>query len=330
MNTRRKIILSLGSCALPFLLTARAQQGQRMRRVGVLLGLAENDPDTQARLVAFRQGLEKRGWVEGRNITLDIRYEATNGDRYPELAKELIALQPDMLLGHTSPVVAVLKRLAGPIPVVFNTVSDPVGGGLVNSLAHPGGNLTGLMMYEESIVGKWLAMLKDISPKLKRVTVVANPKTTPFYYFVRAAKVVAPALAIDVVSNPIESAGDIEKAIQLFSALPNGGLLFPPDSTVIFHRDLIVSLAARYRLPAVYAYHSHVAAGGLMSYGIDVVEMFRQTSTYVDLILRGTKPANLPVQAPTRFQTALNLKTAKALGLTVPPGLLVAADEVIE
>lgn len=327
---RRAFIACLGGAAVVWPLAAPAQQGQRMRRIGVLIGLAEDDPDAQARLAAFRQGLEKRGWSETRNIVIDVRFAAAKGDRFQPLARELVALQPNVILAHTTPAAASLQRESRSIPIVFVTVSDPIGAGFITSLARPGGNLTGLMMYEEGIVGKWLAMLKDISPKMKRAALVANPKTTPYDYFLRAAKLAAPSLGIELVPSPVESAGDIERAIESFAAVTNGGLLLPPDSTTLFHRDLIIALAARRRLPAVYAYQSVVEAGGLMSYGIDSIDMFRQSASYVDLILRGTKPANLPVQAPTRYQTVLNLKTAKALGLSVPPGLLVAADEVIE
>jgi putative ABC transport system substrate-binding protein len=225
---------------------------------------------------------------------------------------------------------AALQRETGTIPIVFVYVSDPIGSGFVASLARPGGNLTGLLLYEEGITGKWLAMLKEMAPRLARAALVANPKTTPYDYFLRAAEAVAPSLEIELVPSPVENAADIEGTIESFARVPNGGLVLPPDITTTVHRDLIVALAARHRLPAVYSARFLVVAGGLMSYGTYFVDMSRQAAAYVDRILRGAKPAELPVQAPTRYETVLNLKTAKALGLTVPPGLLVAANEVIE
>ena len=216
------------------------------------------------------------------------------------------------------------------IPIVFAGVADPIGSGFVASLSRPDGNLTGLLQYEESITGKWLAMLKEIAPNLMRAALVANPRTAAFDYFLRSAKALAPSLAIDLVPTPVDSAADIERAIETFAREPNGGLVLPPDTTTVVHRDLIIALASRHRLPAVYAIRVFVAAGGLMCYGTDFVDLYRQAASYVDSILRGAKAADLPVQTPTKFETVINLKTAKALGLTVPPGLLIAADEVIE
>jgi putative ABC transport system substrate-binding protein len=224
----------------------------------------------------------------------------------------------------------VLQRESHAIPIVFVNVSDPIGSGLVASLARPGGNFTGVLQYEAGVVGKWLAMLKEISPRLERVALVANPKTCPYDYFLRAAEAAAPSLAIKMVPSPVATAADIEHAIGSFAGAPNGGLLLPPDATIVLHRNLIIALAARYKLAAVYAFHFLVVAGGLMSYGIDQADTFRLAASYVDRILRGDKPADLPVQAPTKFETTVNLKAAKAIDLTIPPGLLVAADEVIE
>jgi len=235
-----------------------------------------------------------------------------------------------VILAHSMPVAAALQRESGAIPIVFVNVSDPVGSGLVASLARPGGNLTGLLMYEASIVGKWLAMLKEIAPRMARAAFVANPKIPTYEYYLRTAKAIAPSLAIELVPSPIETAADIERAIELFAREPNGGLFLPPNTTNNVHRALIIALAARHRLPSVYAFRFFVMDGGLMSYAIDQVDMFRQTASYVDRILRGANPVDIPVQAPTKFKTTINLKTAKALGLEVPPGLLVAADELIE
>ena len=324
---RREFISLIGGAAT-WPLAAYAQSG--MRRIGVLIGLTESDPETIARLAAFRRGLERRGWSEGRNLLIDFRFAAGRADRYEPLAKELVALQPDVILAHTTPIVEAVARENRALPIVFVTVSDPIGSGFITTLARPGGNLTGVLYFEASIIGKWLAMLKEIAPRTVRAAFIANPKTTPYDYFLRSAKAVAPSLAIELVPSQVETADDIEGAIETFSRAPDGGLVLPPDATTVVYRDLIIELAARYRVPAVYTASYFVAAGGLVSYGIDQVDTFRQAASYVDRILRGDKPADLPVQAPTKYETALNLKTAKALGLTVPPGLLVAADDVVE
>ena len=327
---RRKFIKLIGGAALAWPFAARAQHPDGVRRVGVLAGLAEDDPEIQSRLAAFRRGLERRGWSENRNVRIDIRFAAAKADRYQTLARELVAMRPDVILAHSTPVVAALQQESGAIPIVFVTVSDPIGSGFIASLARPGGNLTGVMMFEVGITGKWLALLKEIAPSLKRAAFIANPKTTVFDYFLRSANAIAPSLNIELVPSHVESEADIERAIVAFAREPSGGLILPPDSTTIRYRDLIIELAARHRLPAVYTASYFVAAGGLMSYGIDQVDMFRLAASFVDRILRGDKAAVLPVQTPTKYETAVNLKTAKALGLTVPPGLLVAADEVFE
>ena len=327
---RREFITLLGGAAVAWPVAARAQQPERMRRIGVLSAFADDDPDMQAWLPAFRQGLERLGWSEGRNVRIDTRFARANVDQHQALAKELVALQPDVIVAQTTPVVTALQRESRALPIVFVYVSDPVGSGLVASLARPGGNLTGLLLYEASIVGKWLAMLREIAPRIARAALVADPKTPIYDYFLRAAEAIAPSLAIELVPSPVETAADIERAIESFARAPNGGLFLPPNATIVLHRDLIIALAARHRLPAVYAFRQFVAAGGLVSYGIDQVDVWRQAALYVDRVLRGANPADLPVQAPTRYETAVNLKTAKALGLTVPPGVLVAADEVIE
>jgi putative ABC transport system substrate-binding protein len=327
---RREFITLLGGAAAAWPVVARAQQPDGMRRIGVLIGFAEDDPEAKARLAAFRQGLEKRGWSEGRNVRIDYRY-APAGAEAQVLAKELVALQPDVILAHTTPVTAALQRESRTIPIVFAVVADPLGSGFVASLPQPGGNITGVMQYEASVTGKWLAMLKEIAPSLVRAAFVANPKTATFYdFYLRAGKALASSLGIEPVLTLVENPADIERAIESFARVPNGGLVLIPDVSTAVHRNLIIALAARHRLPAVYWDRSSVAAGGLMSYGNDLVDVFRQAASYVDRILRGDKPAELPVQAATKFETVVNLKTAKALGLTVPPGLLVAADELIE
>ena len=328
MRRRKFIALLAGAAAGP--LAARAQQADRVRRIGMLIGYAEDDPETKARLAAFRQRLEKRGWTEGRNVHIETRFAGSDSSKYEPHAKELVATQPDVILAHTTRVAAALQRESRVIPIVFVNVSDPIGSGFVASLARPGENFTGVLQYEASVVGKWLAMLKEIEPRLERVAFVANPKTTPYDYFLRAAEAAAPALSVKMVSSPVATAANIEQAIESFAGTPNGGLLLPPDGTTILHRDLVIALAARHKLPAVYAFDFFVVAGGLMSYGIDQDDNFRLAASYVDRILRGDKPADLPVQAPTKFETIVNLGAAKAIDLTIPPGLLVAADEVIE
>jgi putative ABC transport system substrate-binding protein len=326
---RRREFIALVSSAAAWPLAAHAQQGERMRRIGVLVASAEDDADIQGRLAGFRQGLERRGWSNDR-IRFETRFAAGRGDQFLVLAKELVALHPDVILAHSTPVAVTLQRESRAISVVFVSVSDPVGSGLVASLARPGGNMTGVLQYEAGITGKWLAMLKEIAPRLARAAFLANPKTTAYDFFLRSTEAVAPSLAIELVPTPVETAAEIENAIETFARVPNGGLLLPPDSTTLLNRNLIVSLATRHRLPAVYPFRVFVEAGGLMSYDTDQVDLFRQAAFYVDRILRGDKPADLPVQAPTRYETLLNLKTAKAISLDVPPSLLVCADEVIE
>jgi putative tryptophan/tyrosine transport system substrate-binding protein len=327
---RREFITLIGGTAAAWPLEARAQPAERMQRVGVLVGLAEHDPDTKARLAGFRHEMERLGWSEGRNFRIDYRFAAA-GDANA-LAKELIALQPDVILAQATPVVATLQRQTRTIPIVFVHVSDPVGAGFVASLAQPSGNLTGTQLFEASITGKWLALLKEIAPRLVRVAIVINPKTGPAYdYFLGEAQVAARALAIEVLLTPIgTSPADIERAIAAFATHPNGGLVFPPDSNTTTHRDILIALAARHGLPAIYSDRLFVTAGGLICYSTNRIDQYRLAAFYVDRILRGAKPSDLPVQTPTKYETIINLNTAKALGLSVPPSLLVAADEVIE
>jgi putative tryptophan/tyrosine transport system substrate-binding protein len=332
MMKRREFMTLLGGVAAAWPLTAHAQQDGRIRRIGVLSGNAEGDLENQTWFAAFRQDLERLGWSEGRNIRIDYRFAAAGPVRFQAFAKELLALQPDVIFANTTPAAAALQHESRVVPIVFTGVSDPIGSGFVASLARPGGNLTGFLLIEASIAGKWLEMLKEIEPRLTRAAFVANPKTTPYDYFLRAAEAAASLLAIELVPIRVETAADIERSIEVFGRVPNGGLVLPPDTTTRVHRDLIIALAARYRLPAVWENRVHVPAGALMSYGASraVSEGPRQAASYIDRILRGEKPADLPVQAPTRYETVLNLKTAKALGLTVPDLMIVAADEVIE
>jgi putative ABC transport system substrate-binding protein len=299
-----------------------------MRRIGVLVAYAEGDPEMDARLAAFRQGLERLGWSDGRNIHIDTRFAPAGAGLEQLRASEVVALKPDVIFAHSPQVVAALQRESRQIPIVFVGVADPVEAGFIASLAHPGGNVTGLLGIEASIAGKWLAMLKEIAP-VTRVALMANPKNI-FDYFVQAAEPLANSLSIELVPSPVANASEIEQAIESFVRKPNGGLVLPPDATTSVHRDLIIALAVQHRLPAVYALRSFVTAGGLMSYGTDFTNQNREAAFYVDRILRGEKAADLPVQAPTKYETVVNLKTVRALGLTMPPGLLVAADEVIE
>jgi putative ABC transport system substrate-binding protein len=327
---RRREFITLFGGALVASPRAAFAQSERVRRIGVLMGLAEDDPETKARVAKFRQELEKLGWSEGRNIRIDVRFTASNPERFRMLAKEMVASQLEVIVAHSTPVVAALRRETRTIPIVFVNVSDPIGEGFIANLARPGGNFTGVLHYEPGIIGKWLAMLKEIAPRLSRVAFVTNPRTSGYEYFLGAAKAAAPALAIELIPTHVANAADIEHAIESFARVPDGGLMIPPDTTIIALRSVVITLASRHRLPAVYPFRLYVAAGGLMSYGTHQVEMFGQTASYVDRILRGAKPADLPVQAPVKYETVLNLKTAKALGLAVPPALLVRADEVIE
>jgi putative ABC transport system substrate-binding protein len=327
---RRAFISALGGAAVAWPAVTRAQQPERVRRIGVLANSSESDLQVQRRIAVFRETVAQFGWLEGRNVRVEVQFSGGSFERLPQIAQDLIASQPDVIYVNTTPALKVLQARTRTIPLVFTYVSDPVGAGVVTSLARPGGNTTGLLLYEETITGKWLGMLKEISPRLARVALVANPKGFTYDYFVRSSKTIAPRLAIEVEPAPVENAPNIEQRIEAFARVPNGGLFLPPDITTEQHRNLVIALAARHRLPAVYAFRHAAEAGGLMSYGIDVVEQTRQAASYVDRILRGANPADLPVQAPTKYETVLNLKTAKALGFEVPATLLVRADEVIE
>jgi putative ABC transport system substrate-binding protein len=322
---RREFITLLGGAAASWPLSVRAKEPDRIRRIGMLVGI--NDPDIKA----FQQELEKHGWSENRNIHIDYR-AAPAGAHVQTLAKELVASQPEVIFALSRPVTAALQKETHTIPIVFTYVIDPIGAGFIASLAHPGGNLTGIMAYEQDMVGKWLAMLKEIAPQTARVSILGNPKTAVYYdYLLHGAEAAAPSLGIEVIPSRIENdAADIERAIAAVASMPNGAMVLLPESTIAVNSNLIITLAARYRVPAVYNFKYMVRAGGLMSYGIDAADHYRQAALYVDRILRGAKPSDLPVQTPTKYETALNRKTANALGLTPPAGLIVAADEVIE
>jgi putative tryptophan/tyrosine transport system substrate-binding protein len=327
---RREFIAIAGAAGASILkpFRASAQQVQNIRRIGILSASNETDRYAQERLDAFRQGLEALGWFEGRNIHIDYRFATV--DQLQAYAKELVDLKPEAILANSTPCAAALQQQTRDIPIVFLEVSDPIGSGFIESLARPGGNLTGLMLNEEGVSGKWLAMLKDIAPALTHAAIMANPRTTPYDYFLRGALPAAKSLAIELLPGQVETPADIERIIEELSRLPNSGLITPPDSTIGRNRSLIISLTAQHRLPTLYSNAFAVHAGGLMSYSPDRIDGFRQSASYFDSILHGKKPADLPVQTPTKYETALNLTTAKTLGLTIPPSLLAIADEVIE
>jgi putative tryptophan/tyrosine transport system substrate-binding protein len=327
---RREFITLLGGAAASWPLAARAQQGERMRRIGVLMAQTANDPEGQARLAAFLQGLQELGWSVGRNMRIDIRWSAGNAADAQKYAAELVALAPDLILASTTPSVEALLRTTRTVPIVFTVVSDPVAAGFVDSLARPGGNATGFITFEYGLAAKWLELLKEIAPGTSRAAVLRDPTMTAGIGQFAAIQTAAPSLGIEVVPMNVRDADEIERAVSAFARAGNGGLIVTGSPLAQLHRDLIIAVAARYRLPAVYSNRFFVADGGLMAYGPDLVGQHRPAARYVDRILRGEKPAELPVQAPTKYELVINLKTAKALGLDVPPTLLARADEVIE
>jgi ABC-type uncharacterized transport system substrate-binding protein len=328
MKRREFITLVGGAAAWP--LAARAQQPARMRRIGILLPAASDDAEFQTRLAAFHQELALSGWTIGRNMRIDTRWATANAGEIRRHAAELAALAPDVILAQGASTVGALLQATRTVPIVFPAIVDPVGAGFVDSLARPGGNATGFMIFEYSLGGKWLELLKEIAPGVTRVAVLRDPTQgsgTSMFAVIQAA---APSLRVEVNPVNMRDAGEIERAVAAFARAPNGGLIVPPSAPAFVHRDLMITLAARHKLPAVYNERFFVAAGGLISYGADVIDQYRQAAGYVDRILKGEKPADLPVQAPTRYETVINLKTAKALGLDVPATVLTRADEVIE
>jgi putative tryptophan/tyrosine transport system substrate-binding protein len=326
---RRAFISLLGGAVAVWPLAARAQQGERIRRIGVLLPAAADDPVWQARVGAFLQGLAVLGWSIGRNVQIDTRWGTSDAGEIRKHAAELAALAPDVILAVTSTVGPLLEATRT-VPIVFTIANDPVGSGFVDSLAQPGGNVTGFMTWEFSIGGKWLELLKEVAPGVTRVAVLRDAVQGSATSVFAAMQAVAPSLRVEVIPVNVRDAGEIERSVATFARAPNGGLIPSPSAAVVRHRDLILSLAARHKLPAIYWDRFFVVAGGLMSYGPDLVDQFRQAAGYVDRVLKGEKPADLPVQAPTKYELVINLKTAKALGLEMPPMLLARADEVIE
>jgi len=328
MRRRELIKLIGGVAAWPSI--ARAQQSERTRLIGILLSATKDDPDYQPWIGAFRQRLQELGWVEGRNVRIDIRWATTNPAEIRKQAVELAALAPDVILAPGTGVLGALMQATRTLPIVFPIIADPVAGGFVESLARPGRNATGFMLFEYSISGKWLELLKQIAPGVRRVAVLGDPDTPTGPAQFGVIQAVAPMLRVEVRAFNKRDAGEIERAVTAFAQSTNGGLILTAGGPAFVHRDLIITLAARYKLPAVYFERAFVAAGGLLSYGPDRIDMYRRAASYVDRILKGEKPADMPVQAPTKYQLAINLKTAKALGLDVPMHLQQLADELIE
>jgi putative ABC transport system substrate-binding protein len=328
MRRRDFILLIGGAAAWP--LAARAQQGEPMRRIGVLMNAAADDPEGQAGVAAFQQALQQLGWNDGGNVRLDIRWSHNDVDLDRKYAAELVALAPDVVLASGTLSVAAFQHITRTLPMVFVRVSDPVGAGFVDSLAHPGGNTTGFMLFEYSLSGKWLELLKQIAPSVTRAAILRDPANPAGIAQFGAIQAAAQSLGVEVSPISVRDAGEIERAVAAFAHSANGGLVVTASASASVHHDLIVTLAARYKLPAVYAFRANVTGGGLISYGPDLVGQYRPAAGYVDRILKGEKPADLPVQAPNKFELVINLKTAKALGLEVPTAVLARADEVIE
>jgi putative ABC transport system substrate-binding protein len=326
---RRSFIVCLGGAAASPL-AARAQQRGPMRRLGVLMNVAEGDPESAARIAAFLQGLQQSGWNDGRNVQIDIRWAAGDVERFRRYAAELVALAPDVILASSSLAVAALRQATHTTPIVFVGIVDPVGAGFVDSLARPGGNATGFTLFEYGLSGKWLELVKEIAPPITRAAVLLDPASPAESGMFTAIQSVAPSVGVELSPFGMRDAGEIERALTAFASGSNGGLIVLGSTLANIHRELIITLAARHRLPAVYSDRLFVVSGGLISYGPNRIEQFRRGAAYVDRILKGEKPSDLPVQAPTQYELVINLKTAKALGLELPSTLLSRADEVIE
>jgi putative ABC transport system substrate-binding protein len=326
---RRELVVALGSAAAAWPLAARSQPGERARRIGVLMNLSENDPEAQGLVAAFREGLAQLGWIDGRNVRIDYRWSAGDLDRIRRYAAELVALPPEVILAYGGSTVGPLQQVTRTVPIVFVEVIDPVGAGFVMGLARPGGNTTGFSLFEFGIAGKWLELLKQITPHMTRAVVIRDPSSPGGGGQVGAIQALAPSLRVEVTSVGLRDAGEIERAVTV-AREANGGLIVTVSPLATVNRELIITLAAQHRVPAVYPLRYFATSGGLISYGPERLEPYRRAPSYVDRILRGEKPAELPVQAPTKYELVINLKTAKTLGLEVPPTLLARADEVIE
>jgi len=325
---RREFIVGAAGLVCP--LSARAQQSNQIRRIGVFIG-AKNDPEAVARITALREGLDALGWTEGRNLEIEYRFGGSDADRIRSYAAELVNSAPDVIVANTSPVVAALKQTTHTVPIVFVLVNDPVAQGFITNLARPGGNITGFTLIEFPMVGKWLDLLKEMAPSVRRAALMFNPVTAPYYPgYVRDFQALPQTLEVELSAAPVRSEADIEALIIGLARESGGGLISAADPFNVTNRSLVLTLAARYQLPAVYQFRLFAEEGGLMSYGPDTHDIFRRSASYVDRILKGEKPGELPAQAPIKYELIINLKTAKTLGLTVPPSLLVRADEVIE
>jgi putative tryptophan/tyrosine transport system substrate-binding protein len=327
---RRDFITAVAASTLAWPLAAGAQQREKMRRVGVLMTLAADDPEGLARVTAFAQRLQELGWRDGRDVRIDYRWAAADAASSGRQAQELLTLAPDVIIAVATPNVVALQQATRTVPIVFVGVTDPVGAGLVESLAHPGGNTTGFSIFEYSISGKWLELLREIAPRVKRVAVIRDPLLTSGTAQLGAIQSVAHSLGAELIPVGARSADEIERGLSTFAREPNGGVIVTASPLAAVHRNLIITLAARHRLPAVYPFPYFATSGGLISYGPDQVDQFRRAASYVDRILNGEKPADLPVQHPTKYELVINLKTAKSLGLDVAQSLLARADEVIE
>jgi putative tryptophan/tyrosine transport system substrate-binding protein len=328
---RREFVGLCGAVAATWPIALRAQQGERVRRIGVLMASTLDDPESQARIAAFQQSLQQLGWIDGRNVSIDTRWATTNPDDIRRHAAELAALTPDVILAGTgTATVAPLLQATRTVPIVFALVIDPVGAGFVHSLARPGGNATGFTVFEYGMSGKWLELLKQLSPAVTRAAVLRDPTIASGIGQFAAVQAVAPSLGVDLSAVDVRDAGEIERAITAFARSSNAGLIVTANALATRHRELIITLAAQHRLPAVYPYRRFVDDGGLVSYGPDFVDQYRQAAGYIDRVLKGEKPAEMPVQAPIKYGIVINLKTIKALGLTVPPAVLARADEAIE
>jgi len=328
---RREFITLFGGVAAAWPLALHAQQATGVRRVAFLHPYAENDPEVLARIIAFREGLNALGWTENRNIRIEHRYSGGDLGRIRAYATELVDSAPDLIVGSGTPIIAALKQATSTIPIVFNVVNDPVRQGFVASLSRPGGNITGFTFIDFPLIGKWLEMIKEIAPSVRRVTLMFNPDTTPFYpAFLRELGAAPETLAVELSASSVHDEAEVEAAITAFTREPGGGLIAAPDAFINNHRRAIMVLTERHRLPAIYGHRQFVTEGALISYGPDTPDIVRRSAAYVDSILKGSKPANLPMQAPTKYELVINVKTAKALGLEVPPTLLARADEVIE
>jgi putative ABC transport system substrate-binding protein len=327
---RREFITLLGGAAAAWPLAARAQQPERMRRIGVLVGSVETDLESQARVAAFERGLQTLGWIAGRNVHLDYRFGSADSELIQKYAAELVGMMPDVILANSPQVLRALSQRTSTIPIVFALIVDPVGEGFIKSLAQPGGNITGFTSFEYPLSGKWLELLKEIAPSVRQVLAINHSENVTGAGYLRALEGAGSATGVKLIAAQVRDAAEIEQAIATMARQSNGGLIMLPSALAQVNREMITKVTAQHRLPAVYPFRYFVATGGLMSYGVDTVDVFLRSASYIDRVLKGEKPAALAVQQPTKFELTINLKTAKALGLTVPPTLLARADEVIE